>query len=113
MMLEACPVEAGHALVAVALTTIAHHDVIAAFAVHPVGEAFAKEDVVTEDRIRCEGVEVVAGGAVGHAELDPVVAFVAENELVGAHAKNKVVTGAAEGFRGILTRDDEILTVPA
>src|SRR5262249_60293344 len=38
-MLEACPVEAAHSLVAITLASVAHHDVVATLAVHAVAKA--------------------------------------------------------------------------
>ena len=113
IVLEDRPVEAGEAFVAVAIAAVADHDVVAALAVHAVGQAFADEDVVAADRVAPERIEVVAGRAVDHADLDPVVAFVAEHELVGAHAEDEVVADAAEGFRRVLAGDDEVVAEAA
>ncbi|MND56423.1 hypothetical protein D3C80_475280 [compost metagenome] len=104
------PVEARHPDVAVTFPAIAHHDVVATLAVHPVDDAeLAVEDVVADDRVVAEGVEVVACGAVGHAVLDPVVAFVAEGHFIGSRGQDEVVAGAAEDFRLVLDLDDEVV----
>ena len=79
IVLEDSPVEPGEALVAVSVAAVADHDVVAEFTIHAVADGVTEEDVVAEDRVPPERVEVVAGAAVGHAELDPVVAFVAEH----------------------------------
>ena len=93
---KARPVETGHAFVTVALAAVAHHDVVAALTVHTVGDAIAEKHVVAEHRIGSKGIEVVAGGAVGHAELEPVVALVAERKFIGYATEDEVVSPSAE-----------------
>ncbi len=63
--------------------------------------------------IAAECIEVLAGAAVGHASFDPVVAFVAEHELVAARPQDEVIAGAAEGFRRVFTGDDEVVAMAA
>ena len=80
IVLEHGPVEAGLAQIAVTLAAamVADQDVVAAFAIHSVGCAVADVDVVADDLVAGERVGVVGCNAIGDAELDPVVAFVAE-----------------------------------
>ena len=85
------PVEAGHA-VHLAAAGAADHDVVAALADELVEAAVAEEDVVAVDAVVGEDfVEVVAGGAVEGADLDPVVALVAEDALGVLVAEDEVV----------------------
>ena len=107
------PVEAGHAFVAVAGAAVADHDVVAALAVHAVGDAVADEDVVADDRVVPERIEVVAGGAVGHSELDPVVAFVAEHDSFARLPRMKSLPGPPKDFRRVLAGDDEVVAEAA
>src|SRR5262249_2720644 len=60
-----------------------------------------------------EGIEIVAGRAVGRAFLEPVVAFVADVLLVGLVAEDEVVALATEGFVVVLTGDDEVIAEAA
>ena len=92
------PVEAGHA-VHLVLGVAADEDVVAAFADHLVEAAAADEDVVAGDVIGQERIEIVAGGAVLGAHLDPVVAFVARLRQVDLGAEDEVVALAAEDGR--------------
>src|SRR5262245_10094158 len=108
-MLEDGPVEAGRTEIAVARSTIAHHDVIAAFTTHPVGDRVAHEDVVADDRIQPTHVEILAGAAICHSMLDPIVAFVTEDHLDWPNTKDEVIAWAAKSLRLILTGDDEVV----
>ncbi|MCY1290904.1 hypothetical protein D9M70_400700 [compost metagenome] len=84
-------------------------DVITAFADHLIETAAADKDIVAGDFIQGEGREVVAGGAVLGADLDPVVAFVTGALQVALGAVDEVVAGTAEGFRHVFTGDDEVV----
>ena len=74
------------------------HDVVAAFAVGFIESATGDENVVADHRAGLQRVEVVAGGAIRGADLDPVIAFVAEGRQVHLTAENEVVARAAEGL---------------
>ena len=106
------PVEPGHA-VHLVLGVAADEDVVAAFADHFVEAAAADEDVVAGHVVDQERIEVVAGRAVLHAGLDPVVALVAGFRQVRLGAENEVVARAAEDRRDVFPRDDEVLAVAA
>ncbi|ELS27857.1 hypothetical protein ppKF707_1060 [Metapseudomonas furukawaii] len=110
--LVAHPVEAG-AAVEVVGPFGAEEDVVTAFADHLVEAATADEDVVAGHFIQGEGREVIAGGAVLSADLDPVVAFVTGGLQVALGAVDEVVAGATEGLRHVLTGDDEVVAVTA
>ena len=86
------PVEAGHAH-HLAAAGAADHDVVAAFADELIEPTIAEEHVVSVDTVMSEDfVEVVAGGAVEGAGLDPVVALIAEDALGIPVAEDEVVT---------------------
>ncbi|MCY1271468.1 hypothetical protein D9M70_200250 [compost metagenome] len=106
------PVEAGHAFHLV-LGIAADEDVVAALADHFVEAGAADEDVVTVDLVGQQRGEVVAGGAVLGAHLDPVVALVAGGRQAGLRAEDEVVALAAEGGGDVLGDDDEVLAVAA
>ena len=108
------PVEAGHAG-HLAAAGAADHDVVAAFADELVEAAVAEEHVVAVDAVMREDlVEVVAGGAVEGAGLDPVVAFVAEDALGVLVAVDEVVAFAGEHFRAhVGAEEDEVLAAAA
>src|SRR5262245_16954401 len=101
------PVEAGHA-VHLVLGVAADEDVVAAFADELVEAAAADEDVVADQVVEQERAEIVAGGAVLGALLDPVVAFAAHLLFVDLGAEDEVVAGAAEDLGNVLDRDDEV-----
>ena len=86
----------------------ADHDVVAAFADELVESAAGDEDVVADHACPAERVEAVAGRAVLGADLDPVVAFVAERRQVDLGAEDEVVARAGEGLRHVLAGDDEV-----
>ena len=115
IVLEHGPVEPGLAQVAVTLAAalVADQDVVAAFAIHSVGRAVADVDVVADDLVAGERVGVVGCKAIGGAELDPVVAFVAESFLVHPIAQDKVVAGSADGLADVLAGDHEVVAEPA
>src|SRR5580692_5010228 len=102
------PVEARATEESIGESLAADHDVVTAFADELVVLAVAEEDVVAGNRIVTERIEVIARRSVRRAFLDPVVALVADILLVRLVAEDKVVSGAAEGFRIVLTGDDEI-----
>src|SRR5262245_12092871 len=90
------------------LALAADHDVVAAFAEELIESTAADQDVVAGHRVIKSRVPIVAGSAVLGAELDPVVAFIAEIRFVGLGAKNEVVAPAAEGLRHVLAGDNEV-----
>src|SRR5262249_47621559 len=102
------PVEAAEADEPVRLARGGDVDVVAALAVRIVGAAVAHEDVVALHRLVADRIEIVARGAIAGAPLDPVVALVAGRELVRLVAQDEVFARAAEGFRNVLPRDDEV-----
>src|SRR5262249_4092613 len=109
------PVEPGLAQIAVALSTtvVADQDIVAAFAIHSVGDAVADVDVVAVDLVAGERVSVIGGKAIGSAERDPVVTFVARSFLVRTIAQDKIISLAAEGLADVLVVDDEVLAEAA
>src|SRR5262245_2565663 len=90
------------------LALAADHNVVAAFAEEFIEATAANEDVIADDRILHARIQIVAGGTILGAELDPVVALVAEVGFVGLGAKNEVVTRTREHLRDVLTGDDEV-----
>src|SRR5262245_39205493 len=87
IVLEGRPVEAAKADEAIGLARGGDIDVITALAIDVVRSTVALEDVVALDRLIAERIEVVAGGAVAGAALDPVIAFIAERELIAFAAE--------------------------
>ena len=63
--------------------------------------------------VEIEQVEIVARRAVLGADLDPVVALVAECRQVGLGAEDEVVALAGERLGDVLAGDDEVLAVAA
>src|SRR5262249_43397249 len=106
------PVEAGSA-VKMILALAADHDVVAAFADEFIESTGADHVVVADAGVLNLRVQFAAGGPILGAELDPVVAFVAEIRLVSLGAEDEVVARAAEGLRYALAGDDEVAAGPA
>src|SRR5262245_42688300 len=103
------PIEAGHAVHFV-LGIAADKDVVAAFTDELV-EATAAEEYVVAGNIICQArVEVIAGGAVLRALLDPVVAVAAHLLFVDLGAEDEVIALAGEDLRNVFGGDDEIVT---
>src|SRR5262245_53540188 len=113
IILVGCPVEAAEADEAICLACGADINIVAAFAINVVGSAVTEDDVVALDRLCTERIEIVAGGAIAGAPLDPVVTLVAEGELIGLGAVDEVVTRTTQGLRAVLTGDDEVIAETA
>src|SRR5262249_30570773 len=105
------PVETTKPDEAVRLAGGADVDVVATLPIDVIGAAVTDDDVVAPDRLGPDGVKVIASRAIAGAPLDPVVAFVAERELVRFAAEDEVVARTAEGLSHVLTGDDEVLAV--
>src|SRR5262245_11015150 len=108
IVLEGSPVESGCSNVSVPQAGAANHNVITAFGVELVVFTAADVDVVAGDRVIPEWIEVVTGGAVGGARLEPVIAFVAHILFVSFSAEDEIVARAAEGFIRVFAADDEV-----
>ena len=104
------PVEAGVAVEVIGAFG-ADHDVIAALAYHLVEARAADKYVMAVHGIGGERLEVVAGGTVLGADLDPVVALVTGGLQVALGTEDEVVAGAGEDLRNVLTGDDEVIAM--
>src|SRR5262245_413775 len=95
------------------LALAADHDVVAAFADEFIESTAADQDVVAGHRVVKSRVPIVARSAVLGAELDPVVAFIAEIRFVGLGAEDEVVAPAAEGLGHVLAGHNEVIAKAA